>query len=36
MAIREMTVDGLPAADVDTEEDFAKAMDSGFCITQAI
>ncbi|MDE0006270.1 MAG: hypothetical protein OXQ29_26575 [Rhodospirillaceae bacterium] len=30
--IPEITVDGKLAADVDTEEDFAKAMDSGFLI----
>lgn len=35
MAIREITVDGQPSADGDTEEDFAKAMDSGFRIVQA-
>ncbi len=32
MAVREITFDGQPAADVDTEEDLAKAMDSGFHI----
>ena len=35
MAIREITVDGQPSADGDTEEDFAKARDSGFHILQA-
>ncbi|MYF77870.1 MAG: hypothetical protein F4174_11235 [Acidobacteria bacterium] len=36
MAIRRITVDGQPCADGDTEEDFAKAMDSGFRIFQAL
>jgi len=36
MAIRRITVDGLPSADGDTEEDFAKARDSGFRIFQAL
>ena len=35
MAIREITVDGQPSVDGDTEEDFARAMDSGFHIVQA-
>lgn len=35
MAIRGITVDGQPSAQGDTEEDFARAMDSGFRILQA-
>lgn len=35
MAIGEITVDGQPSAEGDTEEDFAKVMDSGFRIVQA-
>jgi len=32
MAIRKITVDGQPAVQVDTEEDFASALDSGLLI----